>query len=123
VILAGSITRMLRASMTEALQQDYIRVARAKGLHERGVIWRHALRNALVPSLTLVGLQMGYLLGGTVVIEQVFGLPGVGRYMLSGIFGRDYPVVQSMILVYGLLFMAINLFVDLAYGVADPRVR
>jgi peptide/nickel transport system permease protein len=123
VVLAGSVMRMLRASMLEAMQQDYIRVARAKGLRERVVVWKHALRNALVPSITLVGLQIGYLLGGTVVIEQVFSLPGVGRYLLSGIFERDYPVVQSMILVYGFTFMAINLLVDVTYGFADPRVR
>jgi peptide/nickel transport system permease protein len=123
VILAGSIMRMLRASMVDALQQDYVRVARAKGVREKRVVWLHGLRNALIPSLTLVGLQLGYLLGGTVVIEQVFGLPGVGRFMLNGIFERDYPVVQSMILVYGLIFMSINLLVDLAYGLADPRIR
>src|SRR5579862_395252 len=116
VLMAGSVTRMLRASMLEAMQHDYIRVARAKGVRERTVVWKHALRNALVPSITLVGLQMGYLLGGTVVLEQVFALPGVGRYLLNGIFDRDYPVVQSMILVYGLAFMLINLMVDIIYG-------
>jgi peptide/nickel transport system permease protein len=121
--MAGTVTRMLRASVIDSMQQEYVRVARAKGVPEGTVVRKHALRPALIPSITTVGLQVGYLIGGTVVIEKVFAWPGNGTYLLQGIFARDYPVVQAMILVYGLLFILINLAVDLLYGVADPRVR
>jgi peptide/nickel transport system permease protein len=123
IAMAGSVTRMLRASMVDVMQQEYIRVARAKGVPDGRVVRRHALRSALIPSITVVGLQIGHLVGGTVVLEKVFAWPGVGRYLLDAVSARDYPVVQGAILVYGLLFITINIAVDLLYGVADPRVR
>lgn len=123
LVMAGTVTRMLRASMVEVLDAEFIRVARAKGAYERRVLVRHALRNALIPSVTVVGLQIGYLLGGTVVIEQVFSWPGVGQYLLSGIFQRDYPVVLAMMVVYGTIFALINVMVDLLSASLDPRIR
>lgn len=123
IAMAGTTTRMLRASMIDTLQQEFVRVAHAKGVPGAQVLRRHAFRPALIPSITLVGLQVGYLLGGTVVLEKVFAWPGNGRYLLDAISARDYPVVQAMILIYGVLFMVINLIVDVAYGLADPRVR
>jgi peptide/nickel transport system permease protein len=123
VAMAGTTTRMLRASMIDTLQQEFIRVAHAKGVPAGQVMRRHAFRAALIPSITSVGLQVGYLLGGTVVLEKVFAWPGNGRYLLDAISARDYPVVQAMILIYGILFMVINLIVDVAYGLTDPRVR
>jgi peptide/nickel transport system permease protein len=123
IAMAGTVTRMLRASMIETLQEEFVRVAHAKGVPNGRVLRRHAFRTALIPSITAVGLQVGYLIGGTVVLEKVFAWPGNGRYLLDAISARDYPVVQAMILVYGVLFILINLVVDLLYGLADPRVR
>lgn len=123
VILAGAITRILRSSMLEVLGRDYIRTARAKGLAERVVVYRHALRNALIPVLTVIGLQFGSLLGGAVIIEQVFSLPGVGRFALEGINLRDYPVVQGTVLFIATAAVLVNLTVDLLYSLIDPRIR
>jgi peptide/nickel transport system permease protein len=105
------------------MRQDYIRTARAKGLREPGVVWSHALKNSLIPLITVAGVQVGYLLGGVVVTEEVFTLPGVGRLILWGVFQRDYPVVQGTVLFVSLLFMLSNLVVDLIYAYVDPRIR
>ncbi len=120
---AAVITRMTRSSMLETLGQDYVRTARSKGASEPRVLARHCLRNALIPVVTVAGIQMGYILGGIVVVEDVFNLPGVGRLLLDAIFQRDYPVVQGTILVGAALFMGLNLLVDLLYAAIDPRIR
>lgn len=122
-VLAAAITRIVRSSLLEVLGRHYVRTARAKGAPERSVVLRHALRNALIPVVTVIGLQFGTLLGGTVIIEQIFGLPGVGRYALEGINLRDYPVIQGAVLTIALAFVVVNLAVDAAYGFIDPRVR
>src|SRR5579885_1242709 len=123
VALAAVFMRFVRSSLLEVLGQEYVRTARAKGVRERLVITRHALRNALIPLITVVGFQAGYLLGGTVVIEEVFALPGMGRFVLTAIGQRDYPVVQGVVLVIAVLFVLINLGVDVLYALVDPRVR
>jgi peptide/nickel transport system permease protein len=120
---AAVVTRMSRASMLDVLGREYVRTARAKGLGERPVTYRHALRNALIPVVTVAGVQLGYIVGGIVVVEDVFTLPGVGRLLLDAIFQRDYPVVQGVILLLAATFMALNLAVDLLYLVLDPRLR
>lgn len=117
------IMRMTRSSMLDVLSQDYMRTARSKGLAERAVIVSHGLKNALVPVITVAGLQLGWLLGGSVVIEEVFTLPGVGRLVLWSIYQRDYPTVQGCVLVIAVLFMVLNLVVDIIYGFVDPRIR
>ena len=119
----ASITRLTRAAMLEVLNQDYVRTARAKGLRERVVVNRHALRNALVPVVTIMGLQFGGLLGGSVVTETVFALPGMGRLIIQAIGNRDYPVVQAGVFLIALAFVLVNLVVDLLYAVLDPRIR
>ncbi|HVH64370.1 MAG TPA: nickel ABC transporter permease [Candidatus Dormibacteraeota bacterium] len=119
----GLIARMTRSSMLEVLGQDYIRTARAKGAPVRTVIFRHALRNAFLPILTVIGLQFGSLLGGAVVTETVFAWPGVGRLLVDSIFFRDYPVVQGLVLMFGVTFVAVNLIVDLLYAYVDPRIH
>lgn len=119
----GMIARMTRSSMLEILRQDYIRTGMAKGLTERAVNLRHALRNALIPVVTVVGLQFGGLLAGSVLTETVFTWPGVGRLMVDSITNRDYPVVQGAVLVIALIFIGVNLLVDLAYSFVDPRIR
>lgn len=121
--LAASVSRMTRSALLEVLRQDYIRTARSKGLNERTVIYRHALKNALIPILTLVGLQVGYLLGGTVVIEEVFALPGLGRLLLTAINSRDYPVVMACVMFIALVFALVNTIVDISYALAEPRIR
>lgn len=121
--LAALLTRMVRTAMLEELGQDYIRTARAKGLTERAVVYHHALRNALVPILTIAGLQFGSLLAGAIVTETIFSLPGVGRLTLSAISNRDYALVQGCILAIGLTYVAVNFVTDLAYTVANPRMR
>ncbi len=121
--LAAVLMRFVRSSLLEVLGQDFVRTARAKGLRERLVINRHVLRNALIPAITVVGFQVGYLLGGTVVVEEVFALPGMGRLALNAIGQRDYPVVQGIVLVVACLFVLANLTVDVLYALADPRVR
>jgi peptide/nickel transport system permease protein len=121
--LAGVLTRMVRAAMLEELGQDYIRTARAKGLNERRVVYRHALGNALIPVLTILGLQFGSLLAGAIVTETVFSWPGIGRLTLSAISNRDYALVQGCILAVGLTYVAVNLLTDVAYTLANPRMR
>ena len=121
--LAAVLTRMVRTAMLEELNQDYIRTARAKGLSERAVVYRHALRNALIPVLTVVGLQFGSLLAGAIVTETIFSLPGLGRLTLSAISNRDYALVQGCILAIGLTYVGVNLLTDLLYAVVNPRLR
>ena len=121
--LSAVTMRLTRTMMLEVLRQDYIRTAWAKGLRERLVVLRHALRNALIPVVTLVGLQAPLVIGGAVIIEQIFVLPGMGLLMLDAVSQRDYPVVTGVFLVVGVAVMLINLLVDLSYGVLDPRVR
>jgi peptide/nickel transport system permease protein len=120
---AAMITRMSRSSMLDVLGREFVRTARAKGLADRRVTYHHALRNALIPVVTVAGVQLGYVVGGLVVVEDVFTLPGVGRLLLDAIFQRDYPVVQGVILLLAATFMALNLAVDLLYAVLDPRLR
>jgi peptide/nickel transport system permease protein len=120
---ASVLTRMVRTSMLEELNQDYIRTARAKGLPERTVVYRHALRNALIPVLTVIGLQFGSLLAGAIVTETIFSWPGIGRLTISAIYNRDYALVQGCILAVGLTYVAVNLLTDVAYTVANPRMR
>jgi peptide/nickel transport system permease protein len=119
----ASLARVIRASMLESLSQEYVRVARAKGLHESRVIFRHALRNALIPFITTLGIAIGYQFGGAVVIEQVFALPGLGRLMVGAIAERNYPLIQAAILLATAGFVVVNFLVDLLYIAADPRTR
>jgi peptide/nickel transport system permease protein len=121
--LAAILTRMVRTSMLEELGQDYIRTARAKGLPERTVVYRHALRNAMVPVLTVLGLQFGALLAGAIVTETIFSWPGIGRLTIQAIGNRDYYLVQGCILAIGLTYVAVNFTTDLLYSVANPRIR
>ena len=121
--LAAILTRMVRTSMLEELGQDYIRTARAKGLPERTVVYRHALRNAMLPILTVVGLQFGALLAGAIVTETVFSWPGIGRLTIQAIGNRDYYLVQGCILAIGLTYVLVNFLTDLLYSVANPRIR
>jgi len=114
---------LVRASMVEVLRQEYVNVARAKGLSHRVVVLRHALRNAMIPVVTALGLPYGFLLGGAVVVETVFSLPGIGRLLVDSIFARDYPVVQGCLLFVTATYVAVNLVVDLCYPLFDPRVR
>ncbi len=121
--VAAVIMRMTRSSMLDVTGEQYMSTARAKGLAEPVVIVKHALRNALVPVVTIIGIQFGLLLSGVVIIEYIFTLPGLGTLMLNGIYQRDYPVVQSCIVVVAVLFVLVNLIVDIAYGWLDPRIR
>ncbi len=121
--LAAILTRMVRTAMLEELGQDYIRTARAKGLPERTVVYKHALRNAIIPVLTLVGLQFGALLAGAIVTETIFSWPGIGRLTVSAISNRDYALVQGCILAVGLTYVLVNLLTDILYTVANPRIR
>ncbi len=121
--LSGTLLRLTRAQMLDVLRQDYVRTARAKGLRAGAVVVRHALRNALIPIVTLIGLQVSILIGGSVVLEQIFVLPGMGRYLLEAIQYRDYPVIQALNLLFAAAIILSNLVVDLAYGWLDPRVR
>jgi ABC-type dipeptide/oligopeptide/nickel transport system permease component len=121
--LAAILTRMVRTSMLEELGQDYIRTARAKGLPERTVVYRHALRNAMIPVLTVVGLQFGALLAGAIVTETIFSWPGIGRLTIQAISNRDYYLVEGCILAIGLTYVAVNLLTDLLYSVVNPRIR
>lgn len=120
---AAIIARMTRSSMLEVIRQDYIQTARAKGLAERVVLYKHAVRNALIPVITVVGIQFGYLLSGAVLTETVFAWPGVGRLMIQSIYMRDYPVVQGAILLVAINFTLVNLFVDVLYGYINPKIR
>jgi peptide/nickel transport system permease protein len=121
--LAAVITRTLRSSMLDALSEDYVRTARAKGLSEWSVIRGHVLKNALIPVVTVLGLQLGTLIGGAVITEYVFALPGVGRLVVDAVFARDYPLVQGVVLLIAVGFIVSNLAVDLLYGWIDPRIR
>ncbi|MGC1651083.1 MAG: nickel ABC transporter permease [Candidatus Sulfotelmatobacter sp.] len=121
--LAAILTRMVRTSMLEELSQDYVRTARAKGLPERTVVYRHALRNAMIPVLTVLGLQFGALLAGAIVTEKIFSWPGIGRLTVDAISARDYFLVQGCILAIGLTYVAVNFLTDVLYSVANPRIR
>ena len=121
--LSAISARMTRSTMLEVLRQDYIRTARSKGLNERVVILRHSLRNALIPVVTIMGSQFSFLLGGVVIIEIVFSLPGVGTLLLNAVDTRDYPVVQGVVIMTSIVHIGANLFVDLSYAVIDPRIR
>ncbi len=121
--ILANLSRLVRSAMLDALGQDYIRTARAKGVPERGVVYRHALRNALIPFVTSVGIMAGYLLGGAIVVEQVFAIPGLGRLILGAIAERNYPLLQATILMVTLGFVVVNFCVDLLYLAIDPRVR
>ena len=122
-LLAASIMRMTRSALLEELRKDYLTTARAKGLSGRAVVLGHALRNALVPVVTVVGIQTGYLLGGTVIVEQLFAIPGVGRLALDAVLQRDYPVVQGTTLFIATGFVLVNLLTDVVYSLIDPRIR
>ena len=122
-IVLGRLARLVRSSMLEVLEQDYVRTARAKGLGETSVVWGHALKNAAIPIVTVVGLQLAQLLGGAVVTETIFAWPGVGVLAAEAVFNRDFPVVQGVTLVISLIFVATNLAVDLAYVALNPRIR
>jgi ABC-type dipeptide/oligopeptide/nickel transport system permease component len=121
--LAAILTRMVRTSVIEELSADYVRTARAKGVSESGVLFRHALRNALIPILTILGLQFGTLLAGTIVTESIFSWPGIGRLAVQAIGARDYPLLQGCILLIAVSYVFVNLLTDLVYGLLDPRVR
>ncbi len=120
--LIAPLTRTLRSSLIEVLQTDYVMFARAKGLSERKVLLRHVVRSGLLPTISLLGVNLSFLIGGTVVVEKLFALPGAGALMVESIFARDYPVIQALALIFALLVMLINLFTDLIYAALDPRV-
>jgi len=117
------MARFTRASFVEVVHEDFVRTARAKGLAERVVIFKHCLRNALIPVVTMMGLQFGFLLGGSIVVETVFNWPGVGRLLVDAVTMRDYPVIQALVLLFSLEFILINLIVDLLYGFINPTIR
>jgi peptide/nickel transport system permease protein len=119
----AEVSRQLRASVVDAAHSDYVRTARAKGLPEVRVVGKHLLKNALVPAVTVLGLQLAYMLGGTVVVEQVFGLPGIGSYAIQAVDQRDFPVIQAVVLLAGIMVILVNILVDLSYGYLNPRVR
>jgi glutathione transport system permease protein len=121
--VAAIIARFTLSSFLDVFQEEYINTARAKGLPERVVMWKHAFRNALIPVVTMVGLQFGFLLGGSVVVETVFAWPGLGRYMIESVSVRDYPVLQALLLLYSFQFVIINLLVDMLYAVINPEIR
>src|SRR6185436_1698689 len=120
---AAVLGRLTRAAVLDVVQRGFVQFARAKGLAERAVLFRHVLPNAAIPIVTVLGLQVGYMLGGAIVVEMIFTLPGVGRMTLDAVLERNYPVVQSTVLVIGAMFMLVNLVTDILYGVIDPRVR
>jgi peptide/nickel transport system permease protein len=123
MVMSGTTMRMTRTMMLEVLRQDYIRTAWSKGLKERVIISRHALKNALIPVITIIGLQLPILVGGTVIIETIFGLPGIGRYFIEALFRRDYPVISAVTLMVAAFVMLCNLLVDIVYANLDPRVQ
>ena len=123
MLLSGTVMRMTRAQMLEVLRQDYVRTAWSKGLRERTVVSRHAIKNAFIPVVTIVGLQIPIIVGGTVILESIFGIPGIGRYLLFSIGSLDYPVVQAEILIIALAVVVTNLAVDMTYAYLDPRIR
>ena len=120
---AAGTARLVRTSMLEVLFSDYVRTARAKGLHDRRVIWGHVFRNSLIPVITLIGLQFGAVLGGVVIAELIFGIPGLGSLTLDAVFAQDYPLVLGALMMFSLVFIIVTLIVDLLYTVADPRIR
>ncbi|QNO14429.1 ABC transporter permease subunit [Alkalicella caledoniensis] len=121
--VAAVIARFTRSSVLETMKEDYIRTARSKGQKHWKVIWKHALRNALIPVVTMTGLQFGFLIGGAVVVEQVFSWPGLGSYLVDAILVRDYPVIQALIMLFSLQFLVVNLLVDLTYAYLNPQIR
>ena len=121
--VSAYVARMTRSTLLEVIREDYIRTARAKGLRERMVIWRHALRNTMLPVVTLSGVLFGFMLGGSVVLEQAFGVPGLGRALVEAFVDIDYIVIQNLVLLYGLVFVVINLLIDISYAWLDPRIR
>ena len=127
IILGTSLSavtmRLTRTMMLEVLRQDYIRTAWAKGLSEKLIVTRHALRNALIPVVTLIGIQAPLLIGGAVIMEQIFVIPGMGLLLLDAVYQRDYPIITGVFLIVGVAVMVINLLVDLSYGLLDPKVR
>jgi len=123
LMIAAQIMRMSRNSMLDVLSQEYIRVAYAKGVNKRKIIMKHALRNALIPVITVTGIQLGYLIGGTIIIEKMFALPGIGRLLLQAVNQRDYPVVQGIVTFIGIMIILINILVDILYSVIDPRIE
>ncbi|WP_102273693.1 glutathione ABC transporter permease GsiC [Cytobacillus massiliigabonensis] len=121
--VAAVIARFTRSSLMDILREDYIRTGRAKGLKENAVVWKHALKNAMIPVVTMTGLQFGFLLGGSIVVETVFSWPGLGRLLIDSVSFRDYPVIQAEMLLFALEFILINLIVDILYGVMNPQIR
>ena len=121
--LAPILIRSLRASLLEVLESDYVTTARSKGLSEQRVMRKHAMRNAIISTVSVLGVNIGYLVGGTLVIEQVFALPGIGQLMINSIFQRDFPVVQAVTLVFAVMVVLVYLFTDVAHALLDPRVR
>jgi peptide/nickel transport system permease protein len=122
-MVAAQIMRMTRNSMLDVMSQDYIRVARSKGVKRKTIIFKHALRNATIPVITTAGIQLGYLIGGTIVIESMFAIPGMGRLLLQAVEQRDYPVVQGIIVIFGISIVVLNIIVDILYSVIDPRIE
>ena len=120
--LAGT-ARQMRSSMLEVIRQDYVRTAWSKGLRERRIIIRHALKNSLIPVITVLGLHLGFILGGSVIVETVFSIPGIGSLMVNSIFAQDYAVVQSCTLIFAAIIVIANLMIDIAYGWLDPRIQ
>jgi peptide/nickel transport system permease protein len=123
LLMAGGTMRMMRTMMLEVLRQDYVRTAWSKGLRERVVVYRHALRNALIPVVTIVGLQIPILIGGTVIIEQLFTLPGMGQMIIDALRQRDYPTVNGVMVITSFTIVVVNLMVDITYGIIDPKVK
>lgn len=121
--IAASLARLTRTAMLEVLPLEYITTARSKGLREPVIIWKHALKNALIPVLTVFGTQLGHLLAGTVVVETVFSWPGIGKFLVDSIYARDYPVIQGFVLIIAAIFVLVNLVVDIIYYFLDPRIR
>jgi peptide/nickel transport system permease protein len=119
---AARLARMTRATMLEVLRSDYIRTARAKGVSEGSILFRHALKNCLVPIVTVVGLSMASMMGGAVVTETIFGIPGLGKLLITSVFNRDYPVIQGVVLYISLVYVLVNLCIDIIYGIIDPRI-
>jgi glutathione transport system permease protein len=117
------MARFTRASFVEVIQEDFVRTARAKGVHESRVVFKHTLRNALIPVVTMMGLQFGFLLGGSILVEAVFNWPGLGRLLVDAVQMRDYPVIQTLVLLFSLEFILINLVVDVLYGYINPTIR
>lgn len=123
VIFIALIARMTRASVIEVLEEDYVRTARAKGQSELKVLMRHALRNAAVPIITVIGIGIALLIGGVVVTESVYNIPGLGRLVLDAVLARDYPIIQGLILFFSFIYIVLNLLIDLSYSLLDPRIR